>query len=143
MAGGTRLLEPVAICNLTTIQIPHRYNTSMDFRDSVSKPFEKLKHRFKELRRKREGGTGKDTRGGGENDNEASETGQGSCLPPEAEGMAENGPVGEKGGGDKEVVQVNPPTSAPPISPNDSGGLDGARSMFLGLSRLSPFFQKT
>ena len=111
-----------------------RRNTNMDFRDSVSKPFKKLKHRLKEHRRKREGGSKSDTiRGREEYDTEENETGQRSRPPPEAEGMPESGPSGEKkDGDDKRVVQVDPPTSAPSISPNDGGKLlNGTRTIFL------------
>ena len=106
-----------------------RRNTDMD---SVSKRFKRLKHRFKERRHKREGGSRSDSRGRGEDDNEASETGQSSHLPPEAKDMAESRPGREKeDGDDRKVVQVDPPTSAPSISPGDGGKLNGTRSTFL------------
>ena len=98
----------------------------MDFVDSVSKPFKKLKHRFKEHRHKREGGSRDDNRGAGEHDAEGSQTGQSSLPPPEAEGMAESGPSGEKrDGDDKELVQGDPPASGPSVSPSDNAKANG------------------
>ena len=103
-----------------------RHDTSMDFVDSVSKPFKKLKHRFKKHRDKREGGPRGDNRGAAEHNTEGSETGQSSRSPPEAEAMAEGQPSGEKkDGDDKEVVQGDPPTSGPSISPTDNAKLNG------------------
>ena len=109
-----------------------RYNTSMDFVDSVSKRFKKLKHGFKEHGRKRGKGSRSDSRGGGEHDTEGSETGQSSLPPPEAEGMAESGPSGgKKDGDDKKVVQGDPPTSGPSISPTDNAEPNGTWAMSL------------
>ena len=134
--GGARLYELIAICHLTSTG--HRlrdftqHNTTMDFRDSVSKPFKKLKHRFKEHRRKREEGSRNDSRGGGEYDTEGSETGQSSRLPLETEAMAESGPSKEKkGGDDKKYFQGDPPTSAPSISPSDNAKPNGTWAVSL------------
>ena len=104
----------------------------MNLGDSVSKPFKKLKHRFKEHRRKQKEGSRSDNPGGGEYDTEGSETGQSSRLPPEVERMVESGPSGgKKDDGDKKAVQVDPPTSAPSIPTGDDKKLNGTRTMFL------------
>ena len=100
--------------------------------DSVSKPFKKFKQRFKERRRKREEESRSDSREGGEYDIEGTQAGQSSRPPLETEGTVESGPSGEKkGGDDKKVVQVDPPTAVPPILPSDDGKLNGTRAMFL------------
>ena len=95
----------------------------MDLRDSVSKPFKKMKHRLAESIRKRKEGSRSDShREGGETDVEESEVGQSSHLHPEAEDVAKSGPSREENdGGGENVVQVNPPTSTPSISHSDSG----------------------
>ena len=98
----------------------------MDLRDSISKPFKKLKHRFKEHNRKRKDGSGSESnREGREHDAEESEAGQSSHLRQEIEDAAESRPSREeKGGKGKEVVQADPPTSTPSISHSDSGRLN-------------------
>ena len=109
-----------------------RHNISMDFVDSVSKPFKKLKHRFKEHRRKSGKGSRSGSRGGEEHDIEGSEIGQSSCPPLKAQGMAKSGPSGEKkDDNDKKVVQGDPPTSAPSISPSDNGESNGTWAVSL------------
>ena len=115
-----------AICHFTTISILHRHNTDMGIRDSVSKPFKKLKNRFAESIRKRKEGSRSDShREGGETDVEESEAGQSSHLHPETEDVAKSGLSREENGGeDKKAVEVNPSTSTPSISPIDSGKLN-------------------
>ena len=104
----------------------------MDLVDSASKSFKKFKHRFKKHRAKREGGPRGDNRGTGEYDTEGSETGQSSRPPPEAEGMAGGQPSGKKkDGDDKEVVQGDPPTSGPSISPSDNAKRNGTWAVYL------------
>ena len=99
--------------------------------DSISGPFKKFRQRFKERRRKREEESRGDSREGGEYDTEGSEAGQSSRPRPEAKGMAESEPHGEKDGDDKEAVQGDPPTSAPSIPPSDGEKLNGMWAMFL------------
>jgi len=100
----------------------------MGIRDSVSKPFKKLKNRLAEgIRRRKEGSRSDSHREGGETvaeetDAEESEAGQSSHLHPEIGVVAESGPSREENDGEgKEVVQVNPPTPTPSISHSDSG----------------------
>ena len=82
----------------------------MDFRDSVSKPFKKLKGRFAKDSRRRGGVSGKD------HDAEGSGTDQSSRLHLETENVMERGPSQkENDGKGKNVVQADPPTSAPSI----------------------------
>jgi hypothetical protein len=91
----------------------------MGIRDSVSKPFKKLKHRLARGSRKRDGGSGSESnREGRETDVEGSEASRrNSNLHPEVEGAVESGPSREGNGGDgKRVGQVDPPTSTPSIS---------------------------
>ena len=95
----------------------------MDLQDSVLRPFKKLKHRLTKGSRKRKEISGReDNREAREHDTEGSETGQSSYLRPETKDVAESGPSREEKDGDsKKVVQVDPPTSTPSISHNDSG----------------------
>ena len=98
----------------------------MDIRDSVSKPFKKLKNRFVEgIRKRRDGSRNDSNRGGGGTDAEESEVGQSSHLHPETEDVANSGPSrAENDGEGKEAVEVNPPASKPSISHIDSGKPD-------------------
>ena len=98
----------------------------MDLRDSLSRPFKKLKHRFVKGGRKRKEGTGReDSREGREHVTGGTEAGQSSYLHPETEDIAESGPSREEKDGDgKKVVQVDPPTSTPSISHSDSEKLN-------------------
>jgi len=93
----------------------------MGIRDSISKPFKKLKNRLVEgIRKRREGGDG--SREGRGINVEGSESGQISRPHPEIEDVAESGPSRKEGDGKgKKAVQVNPPTSTPSISHIDSG----------------------
>jgi hypothetical protein len=95
----------------------------MDFQDSISKPFKKLKHRLAKGSRKRKEGSGReDSREGREHDTEGIEAGQSSHLHPETEDVVGSGASREEKDGDgKKVVQVNPPTSMPPVPHSDSG----------------------
>ena len=95
----------------------------MDLRDSISKPFKKLKHRLRKGSRKQKEETGSDNnRGGRGHDTRGSEIGQSPHLHPQTEDVAESGPSREDQDGDSgEVVQVDPPTSTPSISYRDSG----------------------
>jgi len=96
----------------------------MGIRDSVSKPFKKLKNRLAEGIRRRKGGSRSDShREGAEIDVEESEAGQSSHLHPETEGVAKSGPSREENDGEGE--NVNPPTSTPSISHIDKGKLNG------------------
>ena len=99
----------------------------MDLRDSISRPFKKLKHRLTKGNRKRKDETGSDSNRGGEGDGaEESEAGQSSYLHPETEDVAETRPSQEEKDGDsKKVAQVDPPTSMPSISHRDSGEPNG------------------
>jgi hypothetical protein len=82
----------------------------MDFRDSILKPFKKLKRRFAKGSRKRGEGPGR------EHDTEGSEPGQSSHQHPETEDVVESGPSQAENDGEGEnVVQVDPPTSTPSI----------------------------
>ena len=112
-----------AICHLTTIQILHRHNTDMDLRNSISKPFKKLKNRLaKGSRKRKEGSKGDNSQKGRETDVEESEVYQSSHLHPGTEDVAKSGPSREENDGEgKKGVQVNPPTSTPSISHGDSG----------------------
>jgi len=93
----------------------------MGIRDSVSKPFKKLKNRLAEgVHRRKEGPEGDSHHEGEEIDAEESEAGQSSHLHPETEGVAKSGPSqGENDSKGGKAVEVNPPTSAPSISHND------------------------
>ena len=98
----------------------------MDLRDSLSKPFKKLKHRLtKSIRKRKEGSRSDSHREGGETEVEESEAGQSSHLNPETEDVAKSGPSREESDSKgKKAVEVNPPTSMPSISPIDSGKLN-------------------
>jgi len=93
----------------------------MDLRDSVSKPFKKLKNRLtKGSRKRKEGSKGDKNREGRGTNVEGSEAGQSSHLHPEAESAVNSGPSREENdsrGGN--IVQVNPPASVPSISHSD------------------------
>jgi len=92
----------------------------MGIRDSVSKPFKKLKNRLAEdIRKRKEGSRSDSHREGGETDAEESEVCQSSHLHPDIEGVAESGPSREEDDGEGE--NVNPPTSTPSISHTDNG----------------------
>ena len=95
----------------------------MDLRESISKPFKKLRHRLAKGSRKRKEESGReDSREGREHDTEASEAGQSSYLHPEAEDEAESGPGREgKDGNSEKVIQADPSISMPSISHSDSG----------------------
>jgi len=97
----------------------------MDLRDSVSKPFKKLKHRLtKGSRKRKEGSEGDKNREGKGTNVEGSGAGQSSHLHPETEGVATSGPSREENnGGGGNIVEVNPPTSAPPISHSDPNSM--------------------
>jgi len=116
-------MRTIAICYLTTISIPHRHNTDMGIRDSVSKPFKKLKNRFVEgIRKRRDGSRSDSNRGGGGTDAEDSEADQSSHLYPETEDVAKSGPNREENDDKgKTIAQVNPPTPMASISRIDSG----------------------
>lgn len=112
-----------AVCYLITVYILHRRNTDMDLRDSISKPFKKLKHRLsKGSRKRKEGSGGEDIGDGREHDTEGRETDQSFHLPhPETGNVAETGLSQEKGeDNSKEVVQVDLPTPTPSISHTDN-----------------------
>ena len=98
----------------------------MDLRNSVSKPFKKLKRQFAEnIRRRKEGSRSDSHREGKETDVEESEAGQGSHLHPETEDVAKSGPSREENDGEGEKIeQVNRPTSTPSISHSDSRKLE-------------------
>ena len=96
----------------------------MGIRDSVSKPFKKLRNRFVEGIRKRRDGSRSDSNRGGGTDAEESETDQSFRLQPETEGVANRGPNREGNDQGKKVVEVDPPTSTPSISHIDSGKPD-------------------
>ena len=124
-AGACDHEDQLLICHLTTISILHRHNTDMGIRDSVSKPFKKLKNRFVEGIRKRRDGSRSDSNRGGGTDAEESEADQSSHLYPETEEVANSGPSrAENDGEGKKVVEVNPPTSTPSISHIDGGKPD-------------------
>jgi hypothetical protein len=99
----------------------------MGIRDSVSKPFKKLKHRLTEGTRKREEGSRSDSHlEGRKPDVEECEAGQSSHLYPKSEDVTKSGPSREDNNGEGEQpIQVNPPTSARPISHGDSSKPDG------------------
>ena len=140
---GARLFDSPAIVPPHYHQHSMQHKRNMDFVDSVSKPFKKLKHRFKEHRHKREGGSRGDSRGWGEHNTEGSQTGQSSLPPPEAEGMVESGPSGEKrDGDDREIVQDDPPTSGPSISPSDNAKPNGTWAVSLYCSTPHRSFNK-
>ena len=94
----------------------------MDFRDSISKPFKKLKRRLAKGSRKREDGPER------EHDTEASEAGQTSHPHPETEDVVESA-CSQKGndGEGENVVQADPPTSTPSI---DNGKPNSERTKF-------------
>ena len=97
----------------------------MGIRDSVSKPFKKLKHRLAECIRRKEGSRSDGHREGGDIDAEESETGQSFRLDPQTEDVANSGPSrAENDGEGKKAVEVNLPTSSPSISHIDSGKPD-------------------
>lgn len=81
----------------------------MDFSDSISKPFKRLKRRLAKGSRKQEGpGREYDAEGGG--------TDQISRIHLETEDAVESGPSQKENYGEGEnVVQVNPPASTPSI----------------------------
>jgi hypothetical protein len=97
----------------------------MGIRDSVSKPFKKLKNRLAEGSRKRKEGSKGDNNRGGETDVEESEADQGSNLHPETEDVTKSGASQEEGGG---VAQAIPSTSTPSISHSDSGKPNGMQT---------------
>jgi len=90
----------------------------MDIRDSVSKPFKKIKNRLaKAIHKRKEGSGGDSHQEEEETDVEESEAGQSSHLHPETEGVAKSGPSREENDGEGgKDVEVNSPTSAPSIS---------------------------
>ena len=98
----------------------------MGIRDSISKPFKKLKHRLAgSILKRKEGSRSDSHQEGGETDVEESEAGQSSHLHPETEDVAKSGPSREENDGEGEkAVEVNPPTSTPSISAIDSGKPD-------------------
>lgn len=122
----TKTTSP-ATCHLITVYILYQHSTDMDLRDSISRPFKKLKHRLTKGNRKRKDGSkSDDNRGGGGDGAEGSEAGQSSYLHPETEDVAESRPSQEEKDGDsKKVVQVDPPASTPSISHRDSGKPNG------------------
>ena len=105
----------------------------MGIRDSLSKPFKKLKNRLAEgIRRRKEGSRSDSHREGGETDIEESEADQSSHLHPETEGVAKSGPSREENDGEGEkAVEVNPPTSTPSISHSVSGKPNSMWTQFL------------
>ena len=120
--GASKATSP-AICHLITILILRRRKTNMDLRNSISKPFKKLKRRIAEGSRKRKEGSGGDVNKKERKTNvEGTEAGQSSHLHPKAEAVAKSGPGRDDDDGEGEqVVQVNPPASTPSISHTDSG----------------------
>ena len=92
----------------------------MDIRDSISKPFKKLKRRFVKGSRKRVEGPQR------EHDTEGSETGQSSRPHLETEDVVESGPNQMENNGEGE--NADPPTSVPSI---DNGNLTGEQTKFV------------
>jgi hypothetical protein len=105
----------------------NQHNTDMGIRDSVSKPFKKLKHRLAEGIHKPEEGSRSDSHlERRKTDAEESEAGQSSHLYPKSEDVTKSGPSREDNDSEGEQpIQVNPPTSARPISHGDSSKPDG------------------
>lgn len=95
----------------------------MDLRDSISRPFKNLKHRFAKGSRKRKEGSGReDGREWREHDTEGGEAGQSSRPHPETGGVAEGGRGREEhDDGSKRVVQVDPATFTPLTLHGESG----------------------
>jgi len=116
----------------------------MDVRDSVSKPFKKMKNRLaKVIHKRKEGSRGDSRQEGGGTDVEESEVSQSSHLHSETEGAVKSGPSREEndGGGGK-AVEVNPPTSAPSVSHSDGGEPNGMRTQSSGRPVLDRFFSE-
>jgi len=118
---------------ITTIYFLHRRNIIMNLRDSVSKPFKKLKYRLVEgIRKRKEGSRSDSHREEGETDVEESEADQSFHLHSETESVAKTRPSREENDGEGgSAVQVNPPTSPPSISHKDSRKPDSMSTILL------------
>jgi hypothetical protein len=94
----------------------HRPNTDMESRNPFSKGFKKLKRKFAEGGRKRDGRYGNETAQEGREANPESEASQrNSRLHLEVEDV-ESGPSREGNDvGEEEVGRIDPPTSTPSI----------------------------